>query len=567
MRGIFGKLGETFQLRRSGQAGVAAQERPDAVAGGADAAGPGAAPSQARWPVAPGDGRAPEARQALAACDMTTWTWDLATDRLCWGPAARAVLGRRGQLATGAEWAATVAAGSGPDRATAIAAAAGPDAGDGVPFHCRYVASIARGLCVVEERGRWHAGADGRPARAEGVLRLSPLDGRGADAGVFARRLEPARDVLLRTLAAVLHEQARGRRGVCVAACLLLPRRPDVAASALGVMEAAARAITRRLRRTDVVARLDCGQFALLLNGCDADQGRDAALAVLRQLERACPAFSAHIGLVAAKAGEADAPALLETAEAAAREAAAAGEPLATASPAAMRRPGAVAAVAPDVARLLNARAVGLRRHGLVEPGGAGLRLDAATPVAPCADGCSFMGRAVLAAAARRAGLAGLLDARMLELAVRELDRDRSAALLLTVSTGSVAGAEWRGALAAWLAAHPGVASRLTIAVDEEAFGDGGETGEGAGGERPEPRVIAQHLAMLKALGVGIAVSGYGAGWLGRDDLAAMAVDLVCLDGRLARSGLALAGPDRFIVRALTEGVRETGVPVLAPLC
>ncbi len=588
MRGLLGKFSETFQARRSGRR-----------AGGRLAM---AAASQAAPCPAQGE-RALDPAQGLLACHMASWSWDLASDRLVWGPTAMAALGfdRRRHLSSGKAWASLAAPGSGESRADVIHGAAGVDHGEGAPFRCRYVVNAGRGLCVIEERGRWHAGPDGRPARAEGVMRVCPIDGRPPDAPLAGRRIEPARDIVTRTLTAMLHDPARGLRSVSAGVCLLTPRTSDVSASDPAMMDLAAAAIARRLRRTDVVAVLDPGQFALILNGCDSAQGRQAAAAVARNVERACPGLQAHVGLVTASDGAGDASSLLERASEAARQAAEAGEMVAVLAPRARRRPATrpAAMSMPDVIALLNGRDIGLGRRRLVDLDGADLRLEEALPVAACDGGAGVMGPGSLAPVAAQMNLSGLLDQRMLEQTVRLLAADPAAHMLLCIAPATLVSPEWRGAVAAWLAAHPGVSARLVIALDEKAFapaespparhgtpkesapetgpmevgnschddGEGQTTGADAPGRGPghDPRAIAQHLAMMKALGVSVGVTGFGLGWLKLEDLSAMAVDVVCMSGLFVNESLSLVGPDRFVVRALVDGVREIGAAVVAP--
>ncbi|GHE53937.1 GGDEF-domain containing protein [Camelimonas fluminis] len=546
--------------------------------------------------------RALDPAQGLMACHMAAWAWDLASDRLTWGPTAMAALGfeRRRHLSSGKAWASLVAPGSGESRADVIHGAAGPDHGEGAPFRCRYVVNAGRGLCVIEERGRWHAGPDGRPARAEGVMRVCPIDGRQPDVSLAGRRMEPARDIVTRTLTAMLHDPARGLRSVSVAVCLIMPLEPDVSASDPVLMDLAAAAIARRLRRTDVVAVLDPGQFAIILNGCDDAQGRQAAAAVARNVARACAGVQAHVGLVTASDGVGDAGSLLERAGEAARQAVEAGEMVAVLAPRVRRRPAARPHVmsTPDVVALLNSRDIGLRRRRLVDLDGAGLHLDEALPVAACAGGAGVMGPGLLAPVAAQAGLSGLLDQRMLEQAVRLLAADPAAHVLLRIAPATLVSPEWRGAVAAWLAAHPGVSARLVIALDEAAFGPGaatparndapkesapvhptspgiascgdaeGQVGEDVppdGAQGHDPRAIGQHLTMMKALGVSVGVTGFGLGWLKLEDLSAMAVDVVCMSGLFVNESLSLVGPDRFVVRALVDGAREIGAAVVAP--
>ena len=130
--------------------------------------------------------------KALTAIGETAFTWDMATDAIAWGPNAAAVLGipHIGLIETGQALAEAIEPEQGTPRAGTIRAVPGTDDGAGVPYRIRYgLRNKSDRLVMVEETGRWFADAHGRPALAEGVVRVSKmLDGANSvAAGLKAR--------------------------------------------------------------------------------------------------------------------------------------------------------------------------------------------------------------------------------------------------------------------------------------------------------------------------------------------------------------------------------------------
>uniref|UniRef100_E6VKS0 Diguanylate phosphodiesterase n=1 Tax=Rhodopseudomonas palustris (strain DX-1) TaxID=652103 RepID=E6VKS0_RHOPX len=112
----------------------------------------------------------------LSLLGQATFVWDLASDALNWtGRIAELFQDIPAEtLATGASYAAMLE----PSRAVRseallnAAAAAGPGC---VPYRIEYGirASTSAPVCWIEETGVWFAGADGRPARVEGIVRIN----------------------------------------------------------------------------------------------------------------------------------------------------------------------------------------------------------------------------------------------------------------------------------------------------------------------------------------------------------------------------------------------------------
>src|SRR5262249_1352615 len=102
--------------------------------------------------------------------------WVLDTDVIAWGPNAGDVLSIRDPavIATGRGFAALVDPNSGLSRSEAVTRSIDRDQGSGVPYELQYALRPpgTSAPCWVEDIGRWFAGADGKPLRAHGVVRV-----------------------------------------------------------------------------------------------------------------------------------------------------------------------------------------------------------------------------------------------------------------------------------------------------------------------------------------------------------------------------------------------------------
>src|SRR6185437_11718676 len=97
----------------------------------------------------------------LSALDSVLYDWDIAADRIAWGPnvtRTHAIL---------------VAAESDASRYQAVFNGLTRDEGEGRPFRVEYRLCAPGGRTLaVEDFGRWFADAEGRPRRVHGLLRV-----------------------------------------------------------------------------------------------------------------------------------------------------------------------------------------------------------------------------------------------------------------------------------------------------------------------------------------------------------------------------------------------------------
>ena len=117
----------------------------------------------------------PQASSILASLGQAAFVWDLAADTLAWSDNAASVFTDipPEALTSGAEFAKLIepARSIRTDALGHTAPARGPE---GVAYRIEYGvrASTSAPVIWIEETGCWFAGADGKPASAQGIVRV-----------------------------------------------------------------------------------------------------------------------------------------------------------------------------------------------------------------------------------------------------------------------------------------------------------------------------------------------------------------------------------------------------------
>lgn len=111
----------------------------------------------------------------LFASGEAAYSWDCEADTLEWSGNAPTVLNVVSieQISSGRAYASLLAPDSVQNRHDAVLADQRKDSGVGVPYEiCYALKQSAPGqICWIEDAGRWFAGQNGKPARADGVVR------------------------------------------------------------------------------------------------------------------------------------------------------------------------------------------------------------------------------------------------------------------------------------------------------------------------------------------------------------------------------------------------------------
>jgi predicted signal transduction protein with EAL and GGDEF domain len=225
----------------------------------------------------------PQPASILASLGQATFVWDLTSDALLWSDNAAAIFADipPQALASGAEFAKLIEP-SRASRSDALGQSAPARSGEGAAYRVEYGVRISTSAPVIwiEETGCWFAGPDGRPARAQGVVRVNNERHARDEQLLKLSRHDPLTGELNRThliasLAQAIEECARFRS---TSAFLLigidhLARVNDAFGfdAADGVIAEVGKRIRARLRGDDVLGRFSGNKFGLILRNCTVD--------------------------------------------------------------------------------------------------------------------------------------------------------------------------------------------------------------------------------------------------------------------------------------------------------
>src|SRR5215510_15722429 len=231
----------------------------------------------------------PQPVDILASLGQASFVWEIGGDRLTWSENAPSVFADipAVSLSSGAEFAKLIEPAR-SIRQDALTHAPPARADEGVPYRIEYGvrATTAVPVIWIEETGVWFAGADGRPWRAQGVVRINN-ERRARDEQLLRlSRHDPLTGELNRThliaaLAEAIEENTRYR-----SACAFMLIGIDHLArvnDAFGfdvadaVIAEVAKRIRARLRSGDMLGRFSGNKFGLILRNCTVDDTNVAA--------------------------------------------------------------------------------------------------------------------------------------------------------------------------------------------------------------------------------------------------------------------------------------------------
>ena len=485
-----------------------------------------------------GASRLPRKSQAAASSPSVAgvlYAWDMITDALTWGHGAAEALGlsSRDLPKTGQAFAQLIEPGCGPSRHDAIAAS---DTSNHA-YETRYALRLEPDRVVmIDDAGRWQPDVQGRPAFARGQLRVDSASG--------ARDLLPARlkerSALLCGIQDAINEAVRVSQ-----TCALIVGAFD--RDEADEMAEIARRVRPMMRRHDLFAALGPNRFALALTCCPAADTAGAMRRLSGLLQDHPAGSSLRLGAACAPDHTFKATKLLRFAEQALATATERGEAAALykhrsakATPVAEQAPF-------DWVAALNDRSLTLACRPMVD---AQTRTTMLIHACACVAGAN--GRITPLGPApglQEANLPLLVDGRMLELAADHLARNPDQRLALPVSGKALQDAEWLPMLAAHLGARPGIEARLILEIPEITL--------------VECRRNLGRLHAMKALGVGIALTGYGAGHVPPAQLRLLPVDLLKIDGVFIQP-LKRSTDDRLHVRTLVDRAQHMGIATAA---
>ncbi|MFQ3459602.1 bifunctional diguanylate cyclase/phosphodiesterase [Bradyrhizobium sp. UFLA01-814] len=513
----------------------------------------------------------PPAASILASLGQATFAWDLATDAIAWSDNVAAVFPDIpvAALASGAELAKLIEP-SRSVRSDALGAPAPVRGGEGVPYRIEYGVRAVTSAPVIwiEETGCWFAGADGRPARVQGVVRINNERHARDEQLLKLSRHDPLTNELNRThliasLAETMEECARFRSSCAFMLIGIdhLARVNDAFGFdvADAVIAEVAKRIRARLRSGDMLGRFSGNKFGLILRNCTVDDTNVAAerfLAAVR--DEVVPTKSGPVS-VTVSIGAVTIPRHARSAEEAVNRA---QETLETAK---SRRAGSFALWKPNVERdaqrrvnirvtdeivtALNERRIVIGFEPVVD---ARLRQPAFYECLVRME--QDDGRALLAPdivpVAERLGLIRLVDHRVLELAIAELAAAPGVQLSLNISPDTTMDPDWWATIESLMRAHPGVGERLIVEITETvAIQDIDD--------------VRGFVTRLKNFGSRIAIDDFGAGYTSFRNLRKLGVDIVKIDGAFVQN-IVRSADDRAFVQTLIDLARRLEIKTVA---
>ncbi len=514
-----------------------------------------------------------DAAAILASVGEAAYDWRIDSDELAWSGNAGEVLliPDIASVSSGRAFAQFLEPENAQARFDVVAKSDKRDAGHGVAYQIQYRLRPDPGSATklwIEDTGRWFAGPDGRPAIAQGVLRVINERYEHERQLTFLARHdgltgELNRHYLCEVLDDTIDEALRFRSscgfllvGIDNLARINESYGFDIADQ---VIAAVAKRLRSRMRGKDTLGRFSGNKFGLVLRDCTPD---DMAIAAERMLtavrDEMVPTAAGPIA-VTITIGGVTAP----------RHARGIAEVLGRAQEsldaAKARRRGSFQAYRPNIEReamrrdnvratdeivaALNERRIFLAYEAVAEATGRRPAFYECLMRIRRTDG-SLIAANDIVPVAERLGLVRLLDFRVLELVVDEMAAAPTLQTSFNVSPASTTDPDWWAGLGSLLRNHGGVAERLTVEITESA----------AIQDIDETRGF---VTRVKDLGCRIAIDDFGAGYTSFRNLRKLGVDIVKIDGAFVQH-ITRSDDDRAFVHTLIDLAKRLKLETVA---
>jgi diguanylate cyclase (GGDEF)-like protein len=509
----------------------------------------------------------------LSAVDETAYTWDIKTDRLEWQGNAAKVLGVHAiaDIATASGYQLLIA----PEHAMRRQQAIGGETAatsNGAPYRVQY-RFLPEGRrsdlsLWLEDHGHWWADADGRPARASGVVRIINERYREeqrllyrSDHDELTGHLNRIR--LTEALGAVIARAQRIRQpcAFLIVAVNNLAVINETFGFDVGdeVIAATGRVIKKSMRGGDIIGRYSSNKFGIILNDCGPGAMRIASERFMKAVRAAtisttlCQlSATTSTGCVlipdhAQNVHQAISHALqaLHNAKAKRGECVCAYEPSPQRESARKRN----ITIADEVISALDENRMQLALQPIVSTVTRRPALYECLLRMGKTDG-SMVTAGEFIQMTEQLGLSRLIDRRTLELAVDLVRRHPELRLALNVSGLTCNDHEWLVSLHRLTGGQRHLTERLTIEITETAAIDD----------------LDQSIAFvdtLKELGCRVAIDDFGAGYTSFKNLKHLAVDMVKIDGAFVKN-LSHDASDRVFIKAMVELASTFGMETVA---
>ncbi len=527
--------------------------------------------TQAPIPAGPADDAA--MRMAIEAAGLVTYHWVIETDRIQWSANAADVLGAdpRG-YGSGRAFASFLD----PDNFTSrydtvMRNQAADEDGTGVPFQIEYKfrpeGRMGRASIWLEDHGRWFGGQDGRPTEVFGTVRR--IDDRHMrDQHLsFLGNCDPLtgmmnRGRMMEALGGAM--SVASRDGSECAFVIAAINNLSVVNDAYG-FEVADEVIInmgRRLRQVvragDAIARYSGSKFGLILNNCGEDDLTMAAerfLSVAREsvieTERGPVWALLSLGALILPKHAADPNTAVARAEEALTEAKKLpSDGYVIYKPSQQRSTERTlnAHSATEIVRCLREDRFRLAFQPVVDCDGNIHFHEALLRMTDQAGEIVAAGH--LIPVAEKLGLVRLIDRAVVQMTVAALTRFPDARLSFNISGTTATDPRWYPQVIEILASNQHLCDRLIVEITETvALGDLSET--------------VRFVEQLRALGCGVAIDDFGAGYTSFRNLRRMPCDILKLDGTFC-SDLSGNPDNQYFVRSLIDLARTFNMKTVA---
>ncbi len=513
----------------------------------------------------------PQASTILALLGQAAFVWDIVTDEIAWSDHAASVFPDipAPARASGLEFSKLIE----PVRSIrtdALSPSPLARSGDGAPYRIEYGVRVSTSAPVIwiEESGAWFADADGRPVRAQGIVRLNNERHARDEQLLKLSRHDPLTGELNRThliasLAETVEEVTRFRSS-CAFMLIGIDHLArindafgfDVADAVISEVAARVRA---RLRAGDVLGRFSGNKFGLILKNCTVDDMNVAAERFLAGIrDEVVPTKSGPVS-VTASIGAVSVPRYARSADEAVNRA------QETLDMAKRRRAGSFSLWRPNIERdaqrrvnirvtdeivtALNERRIVMAFEPVVEARSRAAAFYECLVRMERDNGQVLLAPDVVPVA-ERLGLIRLVDHRVLELVVAELAASPEVQLSLNISPDTTMDPDWWASIESLMRAHPGVAERLIVEITETVAIQDIEDVRG-------------FVTRLKNYGSRIAIDDFGAGYTSFRNLRKLGVDIVKIDGAFVQN-IARSADDRAFVQTLIDLARRLEIKTVA---
>lgn len=507
----------------------------------------------------------------LAALGQASFSWDIASDTLHWSDNAAAVLrdipqpalSKAGEFSKLIEPARNI-------RTDAVLNSTASDNGEGVPYQIEYGlrAGTSSPMLWIDEYGRWFAGADGKPSRAHGIVRVNNERHARDEQLLKLSQDDPLTGEFNRTrltaaLAEAIEEAGRFRSSFAFMLVGIdhLAQINDAFGYEIAdqvILEVAKR-IRARLRGGDVLGRFSGNKFGLILKNCSVDDMHVAAERFLTGIrDDIVPTQSGPVA-VTASIGAINALRHASTVEEAMSRT---QEALDLAK---VRRRGSLMVWRPNVEReaqrrvnirvtdeivtALNERRIVMAYEPVVATISRQPAFHECLVRMRQEDGAYSLSPDIVPVA-EKLGLIRLVDHRVLELVVAELADAPHAQLSLNISPDTTMDPDWWASIESLMRAYPGVAERLIVEITETvAIQDLDD--------------VRGFVTRLKNFGSRIAIDDFGAGYTSFRNLRKLGVDIVKIDGAFVQN-IVRSSDDRAFVQTLIDLAHRLGIKTVA---